>query len=83
MKIMYFAWLRERVGKPDEELDFPSSVITIADAMAYLTGRGEEYAYAFENPQLIRAALDRKHVSANTPIGPARELAFFPPVTGG
>ena len=54
IEILYFAWLRERIGKPDEELDFPASVVTIADAITYLIGRGEEYAYAFENPVLIR-----------------------------
>lgn len=83
MKILYFAWLRERIGKPEEEFDFPACVLTVADAIAHLAGRGEEYAYAFENPQIIRAALDRRHVPASSPIGEAREIAFFPPVTGG
>jgi molybdopterin synthase sulfur carrier subunit len=51
--------------------------------VAHLAGQGEEYAYAFENPGIIRAAIDRKHVKAETPIAGARELAFFPPMTGG
>jgi molybdopterin synthase sulfur carrier subunit len=51
--------------------------------MTWLAGRGEEYAYAFENPKVIRAALDRRHVQPGTPIAGAREIAFFPPMTGG
>ena len=51
--------------------------------MTWLAGRGEEYAYAFENPKVIRAAIDRKHVQPATAIAGAREIAFFPPMTGG
>jgi sulfur-carrier protein len=83
MKVVYFAWLRERIGRPEEEIIFPASVTTVADAVDHLTGLGEEYAYAFERPGLIRAALDRKHVNADTPLSGAREIAFFPPMTGG
>lgn len=83
MKLVYFAWLRERIGKPQEERDFPASVVSVADAIAFLAQQGEEYAYAFENPAIIRAALDRKHVKPETPIAGAQELAFFPPMTGG
>ena len=49
----------------------------------WLSGRGEEYAYAFENPRVVRAAIDRTHVKAEAPIAGAREIAFFPPMTGG
>lgn len=83
MKVLYFAWLRERVGKADEEVIFPPEVSTVGDAMMHLAGSGEGYAYAFENPGIIRAALDRRHVPHATPLGDARELAFFPPMTGG
>ncbi len=83
MKILYFAWLRERVGKPEEEIALPSNVSTIADLMEWLAGRGEEYAYAFENRNVIRAAIDHVHVKADAPVGAAREIAFFPPMTGG
>lgn len=83
MKILYFAWLRERIGKAEEEVTFPPEVSTIRDAMMHLAGSGEEYAYAFENPGIIRAALDRCHVPHATLLGEARELAFFPPMTGG
>ena len=75
--------MRERIGKPEEEIDLPASVRTIGDLMTYLTGRGEEYAYAFENAKVIRAAIDKTHVKPDTVIAGAREIAFFPPMTGG
>ena len=83
MKIRYFAWVRERIGKPEEELAVPASVTNVAELVAWLSARGEEYAYAFENPQVVRAAIDRRHVKPDTPIAGAREVAFFPPMTGG
>ena len=83
MKIAYFAWVRERVGKTEETLDVPSNVRTVGDLIGWLSGRGEEYAYAFENPKVIRAAINRAHVRADTELAGAREIAFFPPMTGG
>ena len=83
LKLFYFAWVRERVGKPEEEIDPPANVRTVGELVTWLSGRGEEYAYAFENPKVIRAAIDRSHVRAETAIAGAREIAFFPPMTGG
>ena len=83
MKLVYFAWVRERIGKPEEEIDPPASVRTVAELVAWLSARGEEYAYAFENAKVIRAAIDRNHVQPDTQIAGAREIAFFPPMTGG
>jgi sulfur-carrier protein len=83
VKLLYFAWVRERVGKPEEDIALPASVKTVADLMTWLRGRGEEYAYAFENPKVIRAAIDRAHVKTDAAIAGAREIAFFPPMTGG
>lgn len=83
MKVVYFAWLRERVGVPEEEITFPAGVTTVRDALAHLITQGENYAYAFERPELIRAALDRKHAKPDALLGGAREIAFFPPMTGG
>jgi molybdopterin synthase sulfur carrier subunit len=83
VKILYFAWVRERIGKAEETVEPPSAVATVGDLMGWLAGRGEEYAYAFDNPKVIRAAIDRAHVKANTAIAGAREIAFFPPMTGG
>ena len=83
MKIRYFAWVRERVGKPEEEITVPSEIGTVAELIAWLSKRGEEYAYAFERPGVIRAAIDRVHVKPQAAISDASEIAFFPPMTGG
>ncbi|MCA0407553.1 MAG: molybdopterin converting factor subunit 1 [Proteobacteria bacterium] len=83
MKVVYFAWLRERVGVPEEDIAFPVEVSTVSDALNHLISLGENYAYAFERPSLIRAALDRKHAKPEAPLAGAREIAFFPPMTGG
>ncbi len=83
MKAVYFAWVRERVGKTDEEMAPPAAVRTVSDLLGWLGTRGEEYAYAFENPRIIRVAIDRTHVKHDAPIAGAREIAFFPPMTGG
>ena len=83
MKVRYFAWVRERVGKAEETLEPPASVRTNEDLIAWLTKRGEAYAYAFETPRVIRAAIDHAHVRPDTAIAGAREIAFFPPMTGG
>ena len=81
--LRYFAWVRERVGKTEEVVDLPAGICTIGDVVAWLAGRGEEYAYAFENPKVVRAAIDRAHVRADAAVAGAREIAFFPPMTGG
>lgn len=83
LKVRYFAWVRERVGKPEEDVEVPDSVVTVGDLVTWLSARGEEYAHAFENPKVIRAAIDRAHVKPQTGIGRATEIAFFPPMTGG
>ena len=83
MKIRYFAWVRERVGRADEEIELPAEVTSVADLMAWLSGRDEGYAAAFAEPKVIRAALDREHADHDAPLGRAREVAFFPPMTGG
>jgi molybdopterin synthase sulfur carrier subunit len=83
VKLRYFAWVRERVGKAEEELDVPGNIATVADLMRWLAARGDDYAHAFENAKVIRAALDHQHVPPQTPLKGAREIAFFPPMTGG
>jgi sulfur-carrier protein len=83
MKAVYFAWVRERVGKAEEELDPPPTVTTVSDLIAWLSSRGDGYAYAFEKPSTVRAALDRVHARHEAPLAGAREVAFFPPMTGG
>ena len=82
-KLVYFAWVRERIGKPEEELELPASVATVADLVSWLKTRGEEYAYAFENEGIVRAAIDKVHARPEAALAGAREIAFFPPMTGG
>jgi sulfur-carrier protein len=83
LKLVYFAWVRERVGKAEEEIVPPAEVTTVAELIRWLGERGEEYAHAFEHPKSIRAAIDKGHVRPDTAIAGAREIAFFPPMTGG
>ena len=83
MKAVYFAWVRERIGKTDETIVPPAEVVTIADLLDWLKARGEGYETAFAHAESIRAAVDRHHAKHETPIAGAREIAFFPPMTGG
>ena len=83
MKAIYFAWVRERIGVAEEEIEPPSDVLTVGDLISWLASRGENYAYAFERASTIRAAIDRTHVKPGASIAGATEIAFFPPMTGG
>ncbi|CAL79711.1 Molybdenum cofactor biosynthesis protein D [Bradyrhizobium sp. ORS 278] len=83
MKVKYFAWVRERIGKAEETIEPPADVRTVGELIAWLTEQGEGYAYAFEKPKVIRTAIDQTHVQPDTVIAGAREIAFFPPMTGG
>ncbi len=83
MKILYFAWLRTRIGQGEEEIDLPADVRTVGELMAWLRGRGSGYAAAFAPDALIRAAVDQDYVAMDHPVAGAQEVAFFPPVTGG
>lgn len=83
VKILYFAWVRERMGRAEEVLELPDDVLTIAGLAGFLAKRDEQGAHAFANPAIVRAALDRRHVPPNTPLLTATEIAFFPPMTGG
>ena len=83
VKILYFAWVREKTGKAEEVVDLPASVKSVADLVEWLRQRGPEYADAFAKPGVVRAAVDQTHVQPTASIEGAREIAFFPPVTGG
>ncbi|SFK17901.1 molybdopterin converting factor subunit 1 [Methylocapsa palsarum] len=83
MKILYFASVREKVGKAEEDVTLPERVATVADLMGWLSERNESYAAAFEHRKTIRAAVDKTHVNHETALDSAREIAFFPPMTGG
>ena len=83
MKLLYFAWVRERLGKAEEQIELPPGIATVGELMAWLAARDEQYAHAFENARVIRAAIDHRHVRPDAPIAGAAEIAFFPPMTGG
>ncbi|QDG76493.1 molybdopterin converting factor subunit 1 [Labrenzia sp. PHM005] len=83
MNIRYFAWVRERVGLEEEAIDVPAEVVTVADLIGHLKSLDDRHAFAFEDGDAIRVALDQMHVEADAEIGNAKEAAFFPPMTGG
>ncbi|MGQ0674008.1 MAG: molybdopterin converting factor subunit 1 [Hyphomicrobium sp.] len=83
VRLVYFAWVRERIGRAEETLVIPPGIADVAQLMAWLAARSPEYADAFKRPEIIRAAIDRAHVRSDQPLAGAREIAFFPPVTGG
>ncbi|MCH9808259.1 MAG: molybdopterin converting factor subunit 1 [Alphaproteobacteria bacterium] len=81
--LRYFAWVREKIGHAEETIAIPAGVVTVAELIEWLKTRNQVYAAAFDKPDVIRTALDQTHARAETKIGSAREIAFFPPVTGG
>jgi molybdopterin synthase sulfur carrier subunit len=83
MRLLYFAWVKEKVGVTEEQIDPPDGVATIAELIDWLKSRGPEFANAFAKSDVIRAAIDQIHVRHDAKIEGAREIAFFPPVTGG
>ena len=83
MKLRYFAWVRERAGVAEEEVTLPENVTTVSQLIAWLKTRGPEFAHAFEESQTVRAAIDLTHAEHDAELTGAREIAFFPPVTGG
>ncbi|MHC5306834.1 molybdopterin converting factor subunit 1 [Bartonella sp. LJL80] len=83
MKLRYFAWVRERIGRDEEDLAIPDTVVTVADLLRFLRSLGDNYAYALEAPELIRVAIDQEHVEHDIALAGASEVALFPPMTGG
>jgi molybdopterin synthase sulfur carrier subunit len=83
MKILYFAWLRERLNRGEEEVSPPPEVTTIAGLIDWLAARDEAFALAVEKRSLIKAAVDAKLVTHATSIAGAKVVALFPPMTGG
>ena len=83
INLIYFAWVRERIGRGSESLDVPATFVDVRELIDWLSQQGEEYANAFAKPASIRVAIDQVHVDHDRPIAGAREIAFFPPVTGG
>ena len=84
MRLVYFAWLRERLDKPDETLDLPEEVTTVAELIEWMKARDEIHADVFEHSEIIQVAVDQKLVrDRSSSIKGASEIAFFPPMTGG
>ncbi|MBL6931538.1 MAG: molybdopterin converting factor subunit 1 [Rhodospirillales bacterium] len=83
MKILYFSWVRDRIGVGSEELNPPESVTNVEGLVDWLKARGEGYQKAFDDVTIIRAAVNQEHVKFNHIVGQNDEIAFFPPVTGG
>ena len=83
MKVLYFAWLRERLNRGEETLAPPHNVTTIAQLMDWMANNDEGIKLAFEKRSLIKTALDENIVEHDTPLGEAKTIAFFPPMTGG
>ncbi|MEM6374542.1 MAG: molybdopterin converting factor subunit 1 [Pseudomonadota bacterium] len=81
MDVLYFAWVRERIGLPRETVQ--SEAATVMDLVEELRGREARYAAAFEDISALRVAVDQELVDFDTPLSGAREVAFFPPMTGG
>ena len=81
MDVLYFAWVRERIGHPKDQLE--SSAATVRELVDELRGREERYAAAFADLSALRVAVDQELTDFDAPLGGAREVAFFPPMTGG
>lgn len=81
--MVYFAWVRERIGKGEEDISPPDGLSTVQDLLDWLHAKGGGYAHALEDVSRIRVAIDQEHAGLADPIGTAREIALFPPVTGG
>jgi sulfur-carrier protein len=81
--LRYFAWVREKTGIGEETVELPAGLQTVQDLVTWLKSRGPEFEAAFAAPGTVRAAVDRTHVKSGASIAAAREIAFFPPVTGG
>jgi len=83
LKILYFAWLKEKTGVAEEDCALPDGVADVAALVEWLTARGGGFADAFSDPSIVRVAVNQEHVATDHPLADGDEVAFFPPVTGG
>lgn len=83
MKILYFAWVRQKIGKGEEDIALPRKVMTVSELLAMLHDRGGGYAEAFADTSRVRAAINCEHARFDATLENDDEIAFFPPVTGG
>ncbi len=83
MKLLYFAWFREKAGVSEEQASPPDTVTTVAALVDWLKSRGNGYTDAFADVSIVRVAVNQEYVSMDHPVAPGDEVAFFPPITGG
>ena len=83
LHLLYFAWLRERVGKAEERIALPTGVATVGDLVTWLQGRSPGHAAAFAVARTVRCAVNQQFAGPEASLAPGDEVAFFPPVTGG
>ena len=83
MKLMYFAWLRSKIGVAEEDVSPPDEVGTVADLIAWLKGRGPNYAEALANDSVVKVAVNQEYARRDQAVQSGDEVALFPPVTGG
>jgi sulfur-carrier protein len=83
LKLLYFAWVRQKVGTAEEDVAPPPEVRNVAGLVRWLAGRGPGHAAAFADPRQVRAAVNQEFATPDAPVRPGDEVAFFPPVTGG
>jgi sulfur-carrier protein len=81
--LLYFAWVRQQLGRGEETIDLPAGVSTIGDLAAHLRQRGGAFGEVFSDPKRLRAAVNQEHVGWDAAVHTEDEVAFFPPVTGG
>ncbi|OYD85279.1 molybdopterin converting factor subunit 1 [Azospirillum brasilense] len=83
MKILYFAWLRTKIGVATETVDLPAEVRDVGALVEWLKTRSPKHADALANSTVVKVAVNQEHVPYDHPVRPADEVALFPPVTGG
>jgi molybdopterin converting factor subunit 1 len=83
MKILYFAWLKSKIGADEEEVSPPAGVSTVSALIDWLVARGPRFADAFEHREVIHVAINQRYAHPGDPVGPDDEVAFFPPIAGG
>lgn len=83
MKLLYFAWLKSKIGIAEEEVTPPADVRTVAELIAWLKGRGPEFADALSNDAVVKVAVNQEYARRDDAIRSGDEIALFPPVTGG
>ncbi len=83
MTVLYFAWVKDKIGKSSETFALPGDVTTVGELAGWLAQQSAAHASAFAEPRLVRAAVNQDHADSDHPVADGDEVAFFPPVTGG